>query len=95
MQKSSSDGGTATSVAKEPKATNIEFVEDAMVLTLEDSRTLAVPLEWFPSLRDASDEDRRNCLDGCSSRRSHGDRTDAGCRQRGGKTPRQVTAQLP
>jgi hypothetical protein len=31
-----------------------------MVLTLEDGRTLTVPLEWFPRLRDATYEDQRN-----------------------------------
>jgi hypothetical protein len=60
MQKTSLNGGTTTYVAKEPKATSVEFIEDAMVLTLEDGRTLTVPLEWFPRLRDATDEDRRN-----------------------------------
>lgn len=60
MQKTSLNGGTTTYVAKEPKATSVEFVEDAMVLTLEDGRTLTVPLEWFPRLRDATDEDRCN-----------------------------------
>ena len=59
MQKTSSNSGTSIYVAKEPKATSVEFRDDAMVLTLEDGRTLLVPLEWFPRLRDASDEDRR------------------------------------
>ena len=27
---------------------------------LEDGRSLSAPLEWFPRLRDAKDEDRNN-----------------------------------
>jgi hypothetical protein len=33
-------------------------VPDAFVLHLEDGRSLTVPLEWFPRLRDASPEQR-------------------------------------
>jgi hypothetical protein len=30
------------------------------VVRLEDGRSLTVPLEWFPSLRDATPEQRAN-----------------------------------
>jgi hypothetical protein len=36
----------------------VEFVPDAFVVHLEDGRSLTVPLEWFPSLRDATPEQR-------------------------------------
>jgi hypothetical protein len=36
----------------------VEFVPDALVLHLEDGRSLTVPLEWFPRLRDATREQR-------------------------------------
>lgn len=31
-----------------------------MYLQLDDGREIAVPIEWFPSLRDANDDQRRN-----------------------------------
>lgn len=40
-------------INKSHNATNLAFTEDKMVVFLEDGRELAVPLEWFPGLRDA------------------------------------------
>ncbi len=48
----------STSVAREPRAQSIEFIEDAFVVHLQDGRSLTVPLEWFPRLRDATPEQR-------------------------------------
>ena len=42
----------------EPRARGIEFVPDALVVHLEDGRSLTVPIEWFPRLRDATPEQR-------------------------------------
>ncbi len=39
---------------------DISFVDDAMQINLTDGREIRVPLEWFPKLRDASPEARRN-----------------------------------
>jgi hypothetical protein len=36
----------------------VEFVADAFVVHLEDGRSLSIPLEWFPRLRDAAPEQR-------------------------------------
>ncbi len=36
------------------RARALEFVPDALVVHLYDGRSLSVPLEWFPRLRDAS-----------------------------------------
>ena len=47
-------------ISSEPRAHSIELVTDGLVVQLKDGRTLTVPLEWFPWLRDASDADRRN-----------------------------------
>jgi len=38
----------------------VEFTTDAFVVHLEDGRSLAVPLEWFPRLRDATPEQRNH-----------------------------------
>ncbi len=49
----------STSIASlAPRARAIEFVPDGLVVHLKDGRTLTVPLEWFPRLRDASPADR-------------------------------------
>lgn len=58
--RTSSHVGGSTLVATEPHAVGIDFSEDALIVRLEDGRTLSAPLEWFPRLRDASDADRRN-----------------------------------
>lgn len=39
---------------------SVEFTDDTLVVHLIDGRTLAVPLEWFPRLRDATPEQRAN-----------------------------------
>jgi hypothetical protein len=48
------------SIVHEPHATRVEFTADSLVVNLEDGRTVAAPLEWFPRLRDASDASRSN-----------------------------------
>lgn len=40
------------------RARAVEFVPDAFVVHLEDGRSLTVPLEWFPRLREATPEQR-------------------------------------
>lgn len=44
--------------APDARARTIGFVPDALVVHLEDGRSLTVPLEWFPRLRDATAEAR-------------------------------------
>jgi hypothetical protein len=46
------------SVVASPRARALEFSDDAFVVHLQDGRSLTVPLEWFPRLRDASREQR-------------------------------------
>ncbi|HLA76285.1 MAG TPA: DUF2442 domain-containing protein [Vicinamibacteria bacterium] len=46
-------------VDAEPRARSVQFVPDGLTVELKDGRTLTVPLEWFPRLRDASDADRQ------------------------------------
>jgi hypothetical protein len=40
------------------RACGVEFLSDAFVVQLEDGRSLTVPLEWFPRLRDGSPQER-------------------------------------
>jgi hypothetical protein len=51
-----------TSVVNPPnaRARAVELVPDAFMVHLEDGRSLTVPLEWFPRLRDATPEHREN-----------------------------------
>ncbi len=42
------------SAPDEPRALSVEVSQGDLVVHLEDGRTVAVPLEWFPKLRDAS-----------------------------------------
>jgi hypothetical protein len=42
----------------QPRATSVDFVDGELVVRLEDGRTVALPLEWFPKLGDASPEVR-------------------------------------
>ena len=41
-------------------AVDVAVDESSLHVTLADGRELAVPLEWFPRLRDASQEQRGN-----------------------------------
>ncbi len=45
-------------VQTEPLAVNVVVDEVMLRIDIADGRELAVPLEWFPKLRDASPEDR-------------------------------------
>jgi hypothetical protein len=38
------------------RARAVEFVPDALVVHLENGRSLTVPTEWFPRLREATPE---------------------------------------
>lgn len=45
-------------LASESRASSVAFKNDSLVVGLEDGRTIAVPLEWFPPLRDATEAQR-------------------------------------
>lgn len=45
---------------KSKNAIDVWFDELKMFVRLEDGREIAVPLDWFPTLRDANDEQRNN-----------------------------------
>ena len=42
-------------ISKSKNAIDIVFSDSKMIVFLEDGRELAVPLEWFPKLRKATD----------------------------------------
>ena len=43
-----------------PIAVEVTFTKDCLSVRLADGRIINVPLEWFPSLRDASAQQRNN-----------------------------------
>jgi uncharacterized protein DUF2442 len=44
----------------EPLAIDVSFTDGAFVVALDDGRTLAVPIKWFPRLAKANPEQRQN-----------------------------------
>ena len=42
------------------QAMSVEFSGELIRLVLTDGREISAPIEWFPRLRDASDEQRAN-----------------------------------
>ncbi len=53
----------STSGAASPTAVlavDVSFTDDQLRVQLSDGREIAVPLEWFPRLRDANPEQRRH-----------------------------------
>lgn len=51
---------TFTGSLKKPQAAEIKFDASMLRVRLTDGRELAVPLEWFPKLRDATKKQREN-----------------------------------
>jgi hypothetical protein len=47
-------------INKSTNAVEIWFSELKMFVRLDDGREIAVPIDWFPKLRDASDKERNN-----------------------------------
>jgi len=47
-------------ITKSTNAVNIWFDEIKMYLILDDGRELSIPINWFPSLQDATPEQRNN-----------------------------------
>ncbi len=46
----------STSAPEQPRAIAVTFQDGELAVRLEDGRTVLVPLEWFPRLRDATPE---------------------------------------
>ena len=47
-------------VKTDARATQVAVDEDSLTVTLSDGRTISAPLEWFPRLRDATPEQKKN-----------------------------------
>lgn len=44
----------------EPRIIDISFSKDSLHVILADGREVSAPLEWFPKLRNANDNQRKN-----------------------------------
>ena len=44
----------------EPMATKVWFDENKLYVRLLDGREISVPLEWFPKLKNAKPEEKKN-----------------------------------
>jgi hypothetical protein len=49
-----------TTYKKSIIASDVWFKDQKFYIRLDDGREIAVPIEWFPSLRDATDKQRNN-----------------------------------
>lgn len=47
-------------VRVEPRIVDLSFTSDALKVVLADGREVSAPLEWFPQLRDANEQQRKN-----------------------------------
>ncbi len=47
-------------ISKSANALDVWFDDIKIYLLLEDGRELAIPIQWFPSLRDATSDQRNN-----------------------------------
>ena len=51
---------STSTVKVDALAVDVRVTEDEIELTLADGRHVSAPLEWFPTLRDATAGDRSN-----------------------------------
>ena len=51
---------STSAVELDATAVDVSTDDSSLRVVLADGRELAVPLEWFPRLRDATPEQRRN-----------------------------------
>lgn len=49
-----------TLIEKSGNAVDVWFTEAKMGVRLDDGREIAVPIHWFPTLRDATEKERNN-----------------------------------
>jgi hypothetical protein len=52
---------TLTTEAAEPRAARVRVTKDAVVVDLDDGRTVLAPVAWYPRLQHATTQERNNC----------------------------------
>ena len=53
-------GMSTLTLSNDPLAIDLDVTDERLRVVLEDGRELSVPLEWYPRLRDATAEQRKN-----------------------------------
>ena len=56
--KSKRNGTSISAAAEEPLGKSVEITEQYLTVTLQDGRVISTPLEWYPSLKRATPEQR-------------------------------------
>ena len=51
---------TTLTLEIEPVAVNVQMIDEAFVVTLEDGRSFSIPLEWYPRLQHGTGEERQH-----------------------------------
>jgi Protein of unknown function (DUF2442) len=54
------NGMNTLTINKSTNATEVWFKNLQMIVRLDDGREIAIPIDWFPRLRDASEQQRNN-----------------------------------
>ena len=49
-----------STISKSNIATEVWFKDLQMIVRLDDGREIAVPIDWFPRLRDATEKERND-----------------------------------
>lgn len=49
-----------STITKSNIATEVWFKDLQMIVRLDDGREIAVPIDWFPRLRDATEKERND-----------------------------------
>jgi hypothetical protein len=52
---------TSTIEVAEPRAVHVRVTKDALVVDLDDGRTVLTPIAWYPRLQHATAQERNNC----------------------------------
>jgi hypothetical protein len=47
-------------VKVKPQIIDLSFTDDSLRVVLADGKEVSAPLEWFPRLRDANEQQRKN-----------------------------------
>jgi hypothetical protein len=53
---------TTLTLETDPVVVDINFFENRFVLSLEDGRSLSIPLTWYPRLMQATKNERENWI---------------------------------
>jgi hypothetical protein len=51
---------TTLVLEREPVVVDVAIREEKLIVTLDDGRSISVPLEWYPRLLHASPKERKN-----------------------------------